>query len=68
MPDDRNYEQLFVYFSKIVEKYLIRIAMGLFILLFIAQAALQVSSIRPHLSKVERMEGISVHLQGQNDR
>ncbi|MFC5448061.1 DUF5359 family protein [Paenibacillus aestuarii] len=55
--EHRSYEQLFVLFSKKVEKILLRLALVFFVLLLCAQALLQIPYLRKHITRVEPLEG-----------
>ncbi|MDF2964319.1 MAG: hypothetical protein K0S39_6054 [Paenibacillus sp.] len=54
-----GYEDLFLLFSSLVEKWLVRTLLGLLVLLFIFQSLLQFTGIRYYLVKVEQLEGVS---------
>ncbi|NOU97581.1 hypothetical protein GC093_30795 [Paenibacillus sp. LMG 31456] len=54
-----SYEELFLQFSSLVERWLIRIILGLLTLLLIFQLLLQYPSIRYFLVRVEQLEGVS---------
>ncbi|MFD0680947.1 MULTISPECIES: hypothetical protein [unclassified Paenibacillus] len=61
--DDPNqpnrYEDIFLMFSALVEKWLVRATIGLLTLLLIFQLLLLSPSIRYYLVKVEQLEGVS---------
>lgn len=54
---EESYEELFVRFSRKVERWMVRLLIGLLILLFIVQALMQFPGIRLWLSEVEQLEG-----------
>ena len=55
-----EYETSFVLFSDQVEKWLLRLAVGMSILLVLAQFALLFSQPRQWLGRTERMEGTPI--------
>ncbi|TDF99323.1 hypothetical protein [Paenibacillus piri] len=56
---NNGYEELFIIFSGLAEKWLIRAVLGLLALLIAAQFLLQFPAVRHYLVKVEQLEGNS---------
>lgn len=52
-----SYEELFIRFSRKVERWIVRLVVGILILLIVVQALMQFSAIRFWLSEVEQLEG-----------
>ncbi|MBP1988915.1 DUF5359 family protein [Paenibacillus eucommiae] len=56
--DRADYEELFIQFSKQVERVLFRFLFVLFVLLLCCQALLQIPYVSMHFTKVAPLEGI----------
>jgi hypothetical protein len=60
--DERSrYEDLFVRFSSMVERWFVRLLFGLLALLLVCQLLLQFPEIRYRLVKVEQIEGVPLN-------
>lgn len=55
--DSDSYESLFVQFSDLAERWMIRILLSLVLFLLVAQTLLRISSVRILITKVDRLEG-----------
>lgn len=56
-----GYEDLFICFSKLVEKWFLRSLAVLLSLLIVSQLLMQIPELRYYLVKIEQLEGVPYH-------